>query len=186
MAYRDGITAEMARELLNYDPDTGEFRWKPRTAALFAKSYHTAEHNCAVWNKLYSGGVVGYVSKRDGYRRVSIFDTRYLLHRLAWLISLGTWPSSEIDHINGKRDDNRLENLREATPAENSQNRSHKSVRGLLGASWFKRDNNWRATIKINKKWTYLGYFDTEQEAHEAYLAAKRFGHPFNPVPRKG
>jgi len=98
----------------------------------------------------------------------------------------GEPPKYQIDHRNGIRSDNRIENLREATSAENSQNRTIRSdnASGYIGVFRKKRYKKWGAQIKINKKTKFLGYFDTPEQAHKTYLAAKSELHRFQPVPR--
>ena len=77
-----------------------------------------------------------------------------------------------IDHINGIRDDNRIDNLREVTNQQNSFNR-HKAK----GYYFNKRDNNFRAQIKLNRKTIYIGAYDNEIDARQAYLDAKKIYH---------
>jgi hypothetical protein len=148
------------KSLLNYDPITGEFTW----------------HN---------GKRAGSVSKQIGYRRIGINNKHYYEHRLAWLYTYGYLPINHIDHINGIRDDNRIQNLREATYGENHQNRvkSKANSSGYMGVTSVR--NKWQAQIRINKKYVYLGVFNTPEEASQAYLKAKQQYHTFNPTPRK-
>lgn len=161
-----GLTAERLRELLSYDPATGEFLRlaTPRNASK-------------------AGDVAGCVV--DGYRRISVDGRQYQGHRLAWLHAHGRWPADQIDHVNGIRDDNRLCNLREATNAENLQNLTARSNSrsGLLGVSWHARAGKWMGQITHNRKLHYLGLFATAEEAHVAYLEAKAKLHTFQPVP---
>ena len=158
------LTAERARELLNYDPETGSLRWR-----------------VSRWGAT-KGNEAGSIEK--GYRRASVDMTRYFAHRLAWLIYYGTWPKDQIDHIDGDRSNNRIANLREATHDENCENQhraqSDNYTTGLLGASFDKRKRVFRASIMVKKFVYRLGTFKTAEEAHQAYLAAKRQLHAFN------
>jgi hypothetical protein len=122
--------------------------------------------------------------KGDGYKRVKVDYREYLAHKVVWLMTHGAWPKSEIDHINGIRDDNRPCNLREATSAENNQNkgRQRNNSSGLTGVDLF--NNRWRARIRVNKELMHLGYFDTPAEAAAAYAEAKKRLHTFQPVSR--
>ena len=147
------------RELLDYDAETGRFVWRQA-------------------NKRVKGGTVaGYVGN-DGYVRIRASGTRFLAHRLAWFYVHGTWPSGEIDHINGDRSDNRIANLRDVSRLTNRQNmrRAQADNRsGLLGVSL--TNNRCKASIRSGGKNHHLGYFASPEAAHAAYVAAKRQRH---------
>lgn len=84
----------------------------------------------------------------------------------------GEWPADMIDHKNRDRTDNRWENLREATRSQNNANRRASSTHGFKGATFNRRQGRWMAQTKVNGKRVYLGYYDTPEEAHAAYVAA--------------
>jgi hypothetical protein len=152
------ITQEIAKELFSYDPETGELVWKKSTGP-----------------KPIAGRVVA-CDARTGYMRVQIFNKDYLAHRVIWLYVHGEWPDGFIDHINGKRNDNRLVNLRVVSVAENARNqrKAQKSnSTGFLGVSRYYK-GRFRASICKDKKVKQLGIFNTPEEAHQAYLEAKR------------
>jgi HNH endonuclease len=112
-----------------------------------------------------------------------IKNGEYKAHRLAWLITRGSWPIDQLDHINGIRDDNRLANLREASNLLNQQNQrlprsNNKS--GYLGVSWCSSRESFEARIRSQGKRLFLGYFSVADEAHAAYLQAKRLLHAGN------
>jgi hypothetical protein len=157
----NAITQERLKQLVAYDPDGGEFTWL-----------------VTVSNRAPAGRKAGGMS--NGYIVIRLDGVLYRAHRLAWLYVHGVWPEHDIDHINGRRSDNRLVNLRPATRAENLQNlriaRAYGSS-GLLGAHRWK--GKWRAAIAANGIQHHLGTFETPQEAHEAYLRAKAQLHPF-------
>lgn len=162
---RGELALNRLREVLDYDAATGVLTRK-KTDRIH-------------WR--FVGLPAGHVTP-SGYISVSIDGVEYRAHRLAWLLAYGEWPSDQIDHINGNRQDNRLANLREATHALNAQNRqslrsTNKS--GLPGVSLFKRTGRWAATISVAGRTRSLGTFTTREEAHEAYVAAKRELHPF-------
>lgn len=100
----------------------------------------------------------------------------YREHRVIWLMHYGSFPTMELDHINGVRDDNRLENLRQVTRSQNIQNlkraRSDNS-NGLLGVSYKKPNKKWAAAIQKDGKKIHIGLYATAQEAHEAYMQVK-------------
>ena len=120
-------------------------------------------------------------SKCDhGYRSIRLLGRRIRIHRLVWFMTHGVWPS-EIDHINGDREDNRIDNLREVTRKDNARNqkrRSNAKVK-LQGVDFHK--GKFRARINHQGKEKHLGYFDDENEAAKAYNAAKvEFGYHEN------
>ena len=161
----DKLTAEIARDLLSYDPDTGLMTWKARP-----RQYFKREKDVAWWNGKYAGTVAGTMDGR-GYLQVTIFAKLYLTHRLIWLMETGSWPSDDIDHVNGNRTDNRLSNLREATRRQNCANQRARKV-GLKGAYYKPANRKWQSAIRIDGKQFYLGLYDSEQEAHAAYMEA--------------
>jgi hypothetical protein len=111
---------------------------------------------------------------KDGYMKVGVNKKTYQVHRLVSHLfnDVALDDPRQVDHINGIKDDNRIENLRMVSSRENHQNlQSHRNG-GLVGSSCDKRCNMWVSQIKINGKNKYLGYFDTELEAHEAYIKA--------------
>ena len=156
------ITLDELYELVDYDPVGGVFKWHVSRKGVNA------------------GDVIGS-SQNRGYMRMMVRRRSYLLHRLAWFYVHGKWPNADIDHINGDRTDNRICNLREATRAQNLQNRtaaSRSNKSGFLGVSANK--NRWSSRIYLNGQLQYLGTFDTPEEARAAYLAAKPTYHSFS------
>jgi len=162
------ITQSQLKELLYYDSDNGDFIWKKRDQSKFANRC-----SCNGWNSRYSGTVAGNITDR-GYRRIKIGFKLYKAHRLAFLYMTGKSPLNQTDHINGIRDDNKWDNLREATNAQNQANVgiSASNTSGYKGVSWDKRAEKWRSRIQLNGITHHLGYFDTAEEAHHAYCRA--------------
>lgn len=151
------ITRARVLELLNYDPETGILTRRKKTG-----------RNTVV------GSVVGWTMPR-GYVCLSLDGERHLAHRLIWLMHYGEWPRHYIDHINSDRGDNRISNLRDVTQFVNMQNLRGPNVLnkiGLLGVT--KKRKRFRAQIRSNGRYMTLGTFDTPEQAHEAYLRAKR------------
>lgn len=154
----NAISAEEARRLLRYCSDTGKLFWRD---------------GCP---RQHMAGAAAGSQFRD-YLRVRIFGRRYYAHRLVWLIVHGRWPSHCIDHVNGNGSDNRIENLRDVPQKVNSQNIHRATVNSssrLLGAVALKGTTRWRAEIKTDGKKLHLGLFDSAEEAHAAYVKAKR------------
>lgn len=153
-------TAERLDELFIYDSETGIFTRR--------KAHRGCKTPFSVGNLCKSGIVA-----------ISVDGSKYLAHRLAWMIHYREQPPGFIDHINGCPSDNRIANLREASHTENMRNARGKSkTNRLKGASYVRLRNKWRAQITIDRRNKCIGYFNTEHEAHEAYKleAAIRFG----------
>ena len=153
------MTAKEFRGVLSYDQDSGILRWLVRSRNGLVQA----------------GGVAGYLGVR-GYWQVSVFGKTWAAHRVCWLIQHGSWPESEIDHINGGKADNRLCNLRDATKSANQQNKHNpqcNSSSGVLGASQL-INGRWRATIRAGGTNIHLGMFASAEDAGSAYQEAKR------------
>jgi len=143
--------------IISYDPNTGICIWKNPIAHVSI------------------GNIVGWKSKQ-GYIHTSIRGKKYLLHRLVWLYYYGVLPSYEIDHINQNKSDNRIKNLREVTRQCNMRNRGNykNSWSGVKGVAWNKTNNNWRVTIRVNKKGIELGSYKDFNNAVCARLAGEQ------------
>jgi hypothetical protein len=164
MATKQSLTADRARELLDYDHETGTITW--RVAKGWVRQ-----------------GAVSGCSHPMGYVLIKVDGKRYLAHRLAWLIATGSWPIEHIDHINGDTGDNRLANLRDVSRSINQQNRripGANNSSGFLGVSWDSHRGYFVARIFSQGKDLRLGCFTDPAEAHQAYLTAKRQHHAGN------
>ena len=147
----------MFNELLNYQD--GELYW--------AVSRGTSK----------AGSRAGSTNS-EGYRQVQVDGTRLLEHRIIYEMHNGSIPEGmQIDHINGVKDDNRIENLRVVTSSENNQNR-----RQAKGFIFHKLTGKFMAQIRVGGKQIYLGLHDTPVDARAAYLRAKRKYHVSTPA----
>ena len=166
------ITHEEAHQIFTYNEEDGKLTRRTRPGP-----------------RAKPGRVVGNPYS-NGYLRVSVgpagSNKEYLLHRLIWMMKTGTWPTGEIDHINGVRDDNRWVNLRQCTSSENKQNLGIRknNTSGHAGVSKKRGMEAWQANITVNKKQIFLGIFYSLEEAAEAYRRAKLKYHTFQPVSR--
>jgi hypothetical protein len=117
--------------------------------------------------------ICGYMEKK-GYIAICVKTKTYKAHRLAWLYVYGEMPKNQIDHINGIKDDNRIDNLREATASENMFNRLKfkNSKSPIKGISFHIGQQKWTAKIQLNKKRLWLGSYNTFEEAAVAYKNA--------------
>lgn len=145
------------QDVLSYDPDSGEFRWK-KTLSVRA----------------VAGKVAGCLCKHSGYRSISVDRKIYMAHRLAWAFVYGEWPTLQIDHINRERSDNRIQNLRQATQRQNSANsgRRRNNRSGFKGVSWAAHVGKWAAQCRRPDNGPrHIGFFETPELAHQAYVA---------------
>lgn len=148
------------KRILHYSEHTGVFTWRVRPC------------------QAVMAGTVAGCFDANGYRLIKIAKVIYKAHRLAWLYKTGRWPKHQIDHINGKRSDNRFANLRDVTGSVNKQNlrkAQANNISGFLGVN--KRYGRYNAAITIDGKLRHLGAFDTPEEAHAIYLSKKRQHH---------
>jgi hypothetical protein len=159
------LTAEHVGTLLSYDPETGVLTWRVRRGG-------TA-----------SAGSVAGCRNKDGYLVFSLCNRIQYAHRVAWLLTHGAWPDGDIDHRDGNRSNNALANLRDVTRRVNLENRRRaapNTTTGLIGAGKGKPNGGYRSRICVNGKERHLGTFATPEQAHEAYVAAKRQLHEGN------
>lgn len=160
MPVKDQISEADLKTALDYDEATGIFTWKAPTG-----------------RRTRIGDVAGAITEK-GYRVIGVKGKVYFAHRLAWLYVHGKWPTEFLDHINGDRADNRIANLREADRALNGQNLKQATAQnqssGFLGVSKVKTKKKWRAMIDYQGLKISLGYFETPELAHQAYLMVKR------------
>lgn len=159
------LTADRLRYLFDYDPDTGVFTRRV-----------TVTHNAR------AGDVAGSPTSA-GYLSIWVDGKAYLAHRLAVLYMTGEWPKSEVDHRDTNRRNNRWNNLRDATGIENATNRRKprpNTRSGYIGVKASATPGKWRADIKVGGRYRNLGTFTSPEEAHAAYVKAKRQLHPFS------
>ena len=153
MSKRIELTVERLKTLLHYDPLTGAF------TTLLTRGGHKP------------GPVAGQLMKK-GYRRLSVDNRMYLMHRLAWLYMHGEWPTGLIDHDNGNKQDNRIANLRDCDTAQNGWNQGAQKTNTSGYKGVFASGTKWAAQIQVNGKKHYAGVFCTKEEAAHAYNKA--------------
>ena len=163
--YADRLTAAEIGEYLEYDAASGALIWRK------AMSSRAKQGSVA-------GADVRFCEQRV-YRQVGLLGKKYYGHVLAWLLATGHWPSHEIDHIDGDGLNNAFANLRDVPHAINCQNVRRPQRTSLTGIQGVKRvAGGFSARIKLNGVRLHLGTFHSSEDAHQAYLNAKRKLHP--------
>lgn len=164
------LTAARLREFLKYDPELGSFTW------IVGRKSHAGTAK--------AGAVAGQLNG-NGYRYLGLMRFVYTEHRLAWLYMTGSWPTQQIDHVDGNRSNNKWHNLRQVTAKQNSENRVRAradSPYGVTGVSRIKESGKWRAVLKNNRKFVHLGCFNTLEEAVSARKEGERIHFTHSPV----
>lgn len=174
--YQD-LSIDILCTLLRYEPDTGHLFWLPRPLSMFQDhgGRYTPEWCQKNFNNKLSGKRAFTAVSTGGYHVGTMFGHVYSAHRVAWALHHGRWPTQTLDHINRTRTDNRIDNLREASRALNSHNKtpSHKSS-PYVGVTYYKPTGKWVSKIAKDRQLHYLGYFDCPIEAAKARDAKAR------------
>lgn len=155
-------TIDELKAIMEYECESGRLLWKVRRNSRNGK--------------VKPGAEVGSLTK-TGYKEAAVCGYRTYVHRLAWALHYGAWPAKNIDHIDGDKLNNRIANLRDCAQAVNVENiRKVRSdnTSGYTGVLWRADKKRWCAVIQVGGKRKRLGGYDTPEQAHEAYLAAKR------------
>lgn len=140
------LTKERIDELYEYDKSSG----------CFLRRFPSGKRPI--------GSVAGYNVK--GYLSIFIDKKNYRVHRLVWFYENGEWPKGMIDHINGIKDDNRIENLRDVTRSQNMMNMSKfRAKSGIKGVKFCKRVNKWCGVVTVEGKFFQTKYFDNKNDA---------------------
>jgi hypothetical protein len=168
MNYRNDLTAEYVKECLEYNPETGLLKWKERPLEHFK-----SENDCKRWNSKYANKKAGTLSS-SGYIDIKISSVIYRAHRIAWLIFYGKWPKDQIDHNDGERSNNKIDNLSDVPNSINGKNQAiridnntgHVGVKKTIHATW-------RASIMVDGIAYDLGTHKNIEEAIKARKEAE-------------
>lgn len=154
------LTAERARELLSYDPESGVLSWRVSRGCVKA-----------------GAPAIGLMG--DGYISLGIDGHSFLAHRVIYLMVTGNHPADQIDHRDLDRTNNRWANLRPATFSNNMVNKGifPTNTSGFKGVDWYPKYQKWRARVSKDGKLIFLGYFDSALAAYEKYCEAARAYH---------
>lgn len=162
------LTKDFLREVFEYDEANGGLKWLPKIPIC--------QENRR-WNTRYAGKPAGSPNN-EGYYHVKIWGKKYKLHRLVFLYFNGFLPEV-VDHKDGDKSNNRIQNLREANRQSNNYNSKIGSgnTSGVKGVSWHKQHKKWYATIRFERKPIFLGLFDNKHEAEACVIAARKTYH---------
>ncbi|WP_275272432.1 HNH endonuclease signature motif containing protein [Limnobacter sp. P1] len=158
------ISREALLSALEYNDESGEFKWIQKRRGPVKVGQKAGSINHA------------------GYVVIKINQMKFMAHVLVWFLKTGEWPTLDIDHINGIKTDNRFQNLRHVTRSVNLQNqrKAHPNNHtGLIGVNK-KGPKKFLALIQIDGIQKSVGTFENAIDAHNAYIEAKRKGHPGN------
>lgn len=151
------LTAEKAREALDYNPETGGFSWRNNSGRA-----------------VFKGAPAGSESSH-GYIRIGLYRVTYYAHRLAWLIHYSAWPEHQIDHIDCNRRNNSIKNLRECSNAQNQLNQPVRKNNnsGVKGVSWNSAARKWHVQARAGGKIHQGGFYASLEEAGAAAIALR-------------
>lgn len=151
------LTQSRVSELFSYAPETGELTRKVTLGNSKAGTVITTTSTC-------------------GYIRVLIDGHRYYVHQVAWVYVYGSWPDSQIDHIDNDKTNNQISNLRVCTASENCLNQRRVRVNNQLGLHGVHKlpSGKYRAQIQVQGVKLNLGLFSNSAEASQAYIERKK------------
>ena len=161
------ITADVARTLFQYDPQSGIITWRVKR------------------RRVNPGDEAGCVVHSHGkpYRSINTYGRGYMSHHIAFLLTTGAFPDRELDHIDGNGLNNKWHNLREVEHVENQHNRRRGSnnTSGHVGVVWHKRDKTWHVFVNVQKRQIFVGCFRDLTDAVAArHIASSEHGYHKN------
>ena len=158
------------RKVLSYDAGTGKFKWLVMPLEFSPNAVQNK-----LWNARRSGKEAFTSTNTKGYKKGSVLGVFVSAHRVAWALHYGKWPDGHIDHINGDRADNRIENLRDVLHHDNMRNMAipNTNTSGQVGVQWNKKDKRWHARIGHGETRRFLGSFIDKQDAIAARKQAE-------------
>jgi len=157
--------------------ENGKLYWLIRPPAHFNR-----QREWKIFNTQFAGKEAGYIDRMNGGDRWKVcINNTHKIYRyiIIWAMHNGRWPVGTIDHKNHKTLDDTIDNLREATRRQNSQNmqKSKRNTSGYKGVSFHKQIGRWTARMRLNGKYASLGCYETAEEAGKAYCEAAIMHH---------
>lgn len=175
MASKALPSSEVLRQLLDYDPGTGDLIWRVREPEWFDGGKYDSDRVALWWNTRFAGRSAFCTFDQKGYAYGVIFGRRVAKHRVVWVFHHEA-ISGEIDHIDGNPANNRIENLRDVTRQTNMKNKRMYAVNssGFRGVYWSKPMRKWRVAISEDGHERHLGFFASFDDAVTARKAAEQ------------
>ena len=166
---KDLPSPELLRKLLQYEPETGKLFWRERPVEMFYDAKNP-EQICASWNGRHAGKPALDHHQKSGYLAGSVAGVSVRAHRVAFAVYFGTWPCGQVDHIDHNRSNNRIENLRDVSSAQNAKNRalSPRNTTGKTGVVFSQKMQKFLAYVCLRGKTKYLGCFESLADAARA------------------
>lgn len=163
------LTQDYIKERFSYNQKTGHLSWKNRPEHDFISKKYQSIFNARFANK-ESGSFC------NGYLRTQIDKKSYFNHLIIWVYVYGRYPEKNIDHIDGNRANNKIENLREVTKLENAKNQKlyKNNGSGFSGVRFDKSLNKWRVQIGSGKNRKHIGIFEERDAAIRARQKAEK------------
>lgn len=167
------LTHEIVCRLIRYNEKTGRLFWNERKPEDFVENNkRSKDWICNNWNAKFAHREA-FTTNSNGYREGYILGRKYKAHILIWFIKTGAWPTEQIDHKDGMRDNNIFENLVEVDNKNNSKNkgRNVNNKSGFGGVHFDKRTKRWGATIMVDGRTINLGRYI---QIKDAIIARKK------------
>lgn len=141
----------------------GRLYWRFRPDYMFNDGHWSRGSIAKSWNARYAGQEAFSCRTKQGYKTGRLNKKNYFAHTIVWALHKGCWPSYQIDHINGNKTDNRIENLRDVGKSLNAKNSKMRSdnTSGHTGVHFSSKLNKWM--VQAHNK--YFGIYDTLEEA---------------------
>lgn len=170
------VSPWVIREFLDCAPSEGLLTWRHR-----GREWFCSDKGWKVWNGKNAGNPA-LITAKDGYMVGAVFRRNLRAHRVIWCWVHGAWPDGQVDHINGDRSDNRMQNLRVVEHKHNQRNMklARNNTSGVTGVRLRPELGKWDARIKVDQKVHLLGLFDCMEDARRARKAAEK-AHGFHP-----
>lgn len=151
------VDVDYLRVCLEYKD--GALFWRRRPVEHFR-----SERGYKIWNTRFSGKRAGSVTSH-GYRSVSVGNNQYYEHQVIYAMFHDEWPSNEIDHNDGNRQNNKIENLQDTTYNHRNKRLLETNSSGLHGVYWDKQQGKWSVQISMDGIKTRLGRFESFLDA---------------------